>query len=101
MTSAMALHKSVELLPNCFVIKFLLHLSASSPGSAPPLVLTAALFTKSASIASNLLDVLVRLYLSVKHPTLPIYPLDGFALTGSRFSDLMEGSLSACYQSIV
>ena len=51
-TSAMVLHKSVELVPNCFVIKILLHPSASSPGgSAPPLVLTAALFTKSASIA--------------------------------------------------
>ena len=52
MTSAIAVHKSVELLPNCFVIK--IHSSASSPdGPAPPLVVTVALFTKSASIVSN------------------------------------------------
>ena len=54
MTSAKASYKSVELVPNCFVIKILLYPSASSPdGPAPSLVLTAALFTKSASIASN------------------------------------------------
>ena len=48
MTSAMVLHKSVELVPNSFVIRILLHQSASSP-----LALTAGLFTKSVSIASN------------------------------------------------
>ena len=54
MTSAMVLHKSVELVPNSFVIRILLHQSASSPdGPAPPLALTAGLFTKSVSIASN------------------------------------------------
>ena len=50
----MVVHKSVELLPNCFVIKIFLHPSASGPyGHAPPLVSNAAFFTKSASIASN------------------------------------------------
>ena len=54
MTSAMVLHKSVELVPNSFVIRILLHQSASSPdGPAPPLALTAGLFTKSVSMASN------------------------------------------------
>ena len=46
-TSAMAVHESMELLPNCFAIKILLHPSASSPdGPAPALVLPAPLFTK-------------------------------------------------------
>ena len=58
-------------MPNSFVIKSLLHPSTSGPdGPATPLVLTAALFTKSASIPSILLDALVRVYLSVKHLTL-------------------------------
>ena len=96
MASAMALHESVEL------VKILLHPLASSPDSpAPPLVLTAALFIKSASIESNLLDVLVRVYVPVKRPTLLLYPVEVFALIGSRFFNLMEGSRSACYQSIV
>ena len=54
MTSAMASHKSIELVRNCFLIKIHLHLSAcSSDGPAPALVLTAGLFTKSASIVSS------------------------------------------------
>ena len=54
MTSAVALHKLVGLVPNCFHFKILLHPSASSPDDpTQPLVLTAALFSKSASIASN------------------------------------------------
>lgn len=57
-TSAMALHESVELVPNFFVIKILLHPSASSPdGSAPLLGLIAALFSKSVSIGSNFIDL--------------------------------------------
>ena len=51
MTLAMDLLKSMELVPNCFVIKIILHPPACSPdGHASPLVLTAALFTMSASI---------------------------------------------------
>lgn len=47
----MTVHKSVELFPKFFVIKILLHSSASSPDGADlHLVLTAAIFTKSASI---------------------------------------------------
>ena len=54
MTSAVSSHKSVELVRIFFLIKIHLHLSAcSSHGPAPALVLTAGLFTKSASIVSN------------------------------------------------
>ena len=107
MTSAMALHISVELVWNCFVIKTLLHSSASSPdGPAPPLVLTAALFTNCCSFFQHrlhqiLLDALVRVHLSVKYLTLLLYSVDVFALNGARFFDLMGGSRSACYQPIV
>ena len=57
MTSAMALHKLMRLVPNCFVIKIPLHPLASSPDSPSlPLLLTAALFSESASIASNFIE---------------------------------------------
>ena len=95
MSSAMALHKSVELVPNFFVIKILLHPSASSPdGPAPPLVLTVTLFTKSASIASNFIEC------TRSGETLILYSVDVFALTGSRLFGLIGGSGSLCYQSI-
>lgn len=48
---AMTLHNSIDLLPNYFVVRVFLQLSASiRDGPAPPLVLNAALFTNSASI---------------------------------------------------
>ena len=57
MTSAMVLHKSVELVPNCFVIKILLHPSAFSPdGPASPLVLTAVFLLSQQSTASNFIE---------------------------------------------
>ena len=65
------------------------------------LLVTAAFFTKSASIASNFIEFTFREYLLVKHPTLLLCPDDVFALIGSRFFNLMEGSCSACYRSIV
>ena len=102
MTSAVALHKLVELVPNCFHFKILLHPSSSSPDDpTQPLVLTAALFSKSASIASNFIGCTCSGVSASKHPTLLLYPVDIFTLTGSRFFDLMEGYRSACYQPIV
>ena len=102
MTLAMDLHKSVELVPNCSVIKIFHHPSASSTdGPAPPLVLTAALLTKSASTASNFIECTYSGVSVRKTSSLLLYPMDVFALTGSRFFDSMEVSRSACYQSIV
>ena len=103
MISGMALPKSVELVPSCFVIRILLHISASSPdGPAPSLVLTAVLFTKSASIASNFIgSTCSGVSVSKTFNSAFFYPVDVFTLTDSRFFDLMEGSCSACYKSIV
>ena len=52
-------------------------------------------------LCQTLFDVLVWVYLSVKHATLLLYPMNVFALTSSRFFDLMEGSCSAYYRSLV
>ena len=95
MTSAWALRKSVELVPNCFVIKILLH------PSAPSLVLTAALFTKSALIASNFIECTCSGVSVSKTSNSASLPCGCFSLTGSRVFELLEGSRSACYQSKV
>ena len=57
MTSAMALNKLMRLVPNCFVIKIPLRPLASSPDSPALLfLLTAALFSESALIASSFIE---------------------------------------------
>lgn len=96
MTSAMDVYKSMELLPKYFAIKILFHPSAFSPdGPAPPLVLTASLFQHR--LRYILLDVLVRVYLLVKHPTLLLCHVDFFVLTSLMFFNPMEVSCPECY----
>ena len=86
MTSAMVVHKSVELLPNCFVIKIFLHPSASGPyGPAPPLVSNAAFLLSQHQLRQTLLHVLVLVYLSVKYLTVLLFPVNVFVVTGSGF----------------
>ena len=62
----------------------------STDGPASALVLTAALFTKSALIASNFIGRTCSGVSVSKNPNLLLYHVDVFALTGSRFFDLME-----------
>ena len=53
MTSAISVHKSVGLLPNCYHQDSFPPSASSPDGPAPTLVLSTAPFTKSASIMSN------------------------------------------------
>ena len=90
----MALQKSVKLVPSCFVIKILLHpLASRTDGSAPSLFLTAAFFTKSASIVSNAIGCTCLEVSVSKTPSSAFLPCRCFALTGSRFFDLIDLAL--------
>ena len=52
----MVVNTSIDVLPNCFVVRFFLQLSAYIPdGPDSPLVLTAALFSSSMFSPVNLI----------------------------------------------